>query len=304
MITDHRPGLLTVELPHRQHPIGTLLPRGHQRPHEIHVVGLRAQQSQQRMQRAIGIPQRESGAKREPGGVMDLVIGPAVRTINIHEHTRGHERVIQRMYTTSCVPVPPPRSPMHRAHRARQQPQPPCCASKSQPVASASRLAIALASLTPEIATLTPSCEPGSAPKSNTATSPRPSRKMTSSRREPRRERRVVLRFGLTVVNLAADRFARESHREIQLPARSPTAGFAIPCHRTIRANAQPRPEHLARIVVDDRTQIHEKMSGLALGKRVAMQTDTRWWQSAPRVLRSPPESRRNNQAQPAPCRD
>src|SRR5262245_44753648 len=92
----------------------------------------------------------------------------------------------------------------------------------------------------------------------------------------PRRKRRVVFRLRLlAVVDFVTDRLAGETHGEIQLPTRRPATGFPVTCYRSIWTYPDARPQHLARVVINDRPQVDEYMSRLTSGEGVAMQPDT-----------------------------
>ena len=76
------------------------------------------------------------------------------------------------------------------------------------------------------------------------------------------------------VVPGMAARCLREAHGEIKLPARRPAARFTEAGDSGVIAQAQARPRDLARVVVHARSQIDQKVGGLALRKRVAVHAD------------------------------
>ncbi len=78
------------------------------------------------------------------------------------------------------------------------------------------------------------------------------------------------------VMELRGSERARETHGEIQLPAGRPTACFAKAGHRAIAAHTQPRPLHLARVVVQAGAQVDQHMRRRAFREPIAMHAHTR----------------------------
>jgi hypothetical protein len=69
---------------------------------------------------------------------------------------------------------------------------------------------------------------------------------------------------------------AREAQREVQLPAGRPAARFAKARDAAVAAQAQPRPQHLARVVVEAGAQVNEHVRAARGGEAVAVHADAR----------------------------
>src|SRR3546814_8339529 len=52
----------------------------------------------------------------------------------------------------------------------------------------------------------------------------------------------------------------REAHRKIELAPRRPAARFAETGERAVGAQVQPRPEDLARIIIERRAEVEEEI--------------------------------------------
>src|SRR3546814_12333539 len=68
----------------------------------------------------------------------------------------------------------------------------------------------------------------------------------------------------------------REAHREIERAPRRPAARLAKAGQRAVGAEVQPRPENLARIIIERQAQVEEQMCLLARGEAVAVDADAR----------------------------
>jgi hypothetical protein len=68
----------------------------------------------------------------------------------------------------------------------------------------------------------------------------------------------------------------REAHREIELAPRRPAARLAETGKRAVGAKVQPRPENLARIIIERRAQVEQQVRVLARGEAVAVDADAR----------------------------
>lgn len=78
------------------------------------------------------------------------------------------------------------------------------------------------------------------------------------------------------VMQLRGSERTREAHGEIQLPAGRPAACFAKAGHRAIAAHPQPRPLHLAGVVVQAGAQVDEHMRRRAFRELIAMHAHAR----------------------------
>ncbi|KAG1249386.1 hypothetical protein G6F68_013364 [Rhizopus microsporus] len=91
-----------------------------------------------------------------------------------------------------------------------------------------------------------------------------------------RRREALVNDILLGVVQFMPGQRAREAHREVQLAARCPAAGFAEAGHRAIGAHPHPRPQHLARVVVHAGAHVQQHLGLGALRERIAMHAHPR----------------------------
>ena len=91
-----------------------------------------------------------------------------------------------------------------------------------------------------------------------------------------RRRESLVGDVLLGVVQLLALDGPREAQGEIQLPSRGPATGLAEAGDGAVRSQSQPRPQYLARIVVQAGAQIDQHVRGLAARKAVAVHADPR----------------------------
>ncbi len=109
------------------------------------------------------------------------------------------------------------------------------------------------------------------------ANQPTPFNRLRIPRPGPRRSKPLVLnRHRFTIVKRMSPQRLRESNRKIKLSPRSPPSCLPHTRHRAIRAQTDARPQHLARIVIDRRPQIHQQMRRNSRGKRIAMNANPR----------------------------
>lgn len=96
VIADHRPRLAPLELPDGQDAVGTVVAAGDERADDVARRGGRLHERQQRMFGAERIPQREGRPERIAVRAMDLIVRPAIATVDVAGDGRGEEAVIER----------------------------------------------------------------------------------------------------------------------------------------------------------------------------------------------------------------
>lgn len=96
VVADHAPGFQAVERPDGQDAVGALAARGEQGIDHVAAALRRLHQGQQRMQGAVGVPEREGGIVGPATRLMHRIVRPAVLAIAVHEQGGAEQGVIQR----------------------------------------------------------------------------------------------------------------------------------------------------------------------------------------------------------------
>jgi hypothetical protein len=76
---------------------------------------------------------------------------------------------------------------------------------------------------------------------------------------------------GLVVIERVAGERRGEAHGKVQLPSRRPAPRLAHAGHCAVLADAHPRPQHLARVVVNAAAHIQQQVAFRACCERIAM---------------------------------
>ena len=215
---------------------------------------------QQRVQRAVGVPQREGRVVGEAVRLVHRVVRPAVAAVAVHEQARRLQGVVERGVEAApllrrCPRPRPPPSACSQARRAAAR-----APSKSQPGASASRLAIAFSSLTGGDGHLDHQLGARGSGEIQRAHQ-LPALDLRALARIVRRRRREALvEHVLLGVAELVRRSARREKRSAKYSCR-PGAQPRVsrkPVTRAVAAQPQPRPQHLARVVVHAGAQVDE----------------------------------------------
>ncbi|MNV25616.1 hypothetical protein D3C71_1167180 [compost metagenome] len=274
VVADHAPGFLAVERPHRQHAVGAVVLVGEQRIDEVAVALLRLHQGQQRMQRTVGVPQRESGIVGVALGAMDGVVRAAVVAIAVHEHGRPKQAVVQRGVGAAAVV----RGGLDIQHRQRLRPLRLCL--------GADAVEIEARHLTLQVGDRTGLAHRRNRHRHHQRLVQRAEIEgahqlapfdLRTLRRAlvPRRREALVGNVGFGVVEGVCGQRPRKTHREIQLPARRPAAGLAETGDGAVLTGAQARPHDLAGVIVEAGAQVQQHARRLVGRIGIAVHADT-----------------------------
>ncbi len=236
----------------------------------------RLDDGEQRMQRAIGVPQREGRVVGEALRLVHGVVGAAVAAVAVHEERRRHQRVIER-----GVEVAP-----HRRRRVDLQ-----NLERPRPLilrGAAHRLEIPARHGGGEVGERVVLAHRGDRHLHHQLRARGVGEVEGADQRAPldlragarllagRRREALVEHLLLGVAQLMPAHRAREAHREVQLPPRRPAARLPKAADGAVGMHPQARPQHLAGVVVEAGAQVDEHVRGPARRKAVAVHADAR----------------------------